>query len=118
MDEVTQQNAALVEENTAAAQSMVEQSQALERLMSFFVLNEQAESRDSHANVVAMEKTQGKASSFGRPEARRAVAMPSNAKSKVIPHHTASAVVHHPAKQAVKASGAEKADIEKDWKEF
>ncbi len=41
MDEVTQQNAALVEENTAAAQSMVEQARALEKLMSFFTIDEQ-----------------------------------------------------------------------------
>ena len=40
MDETTQQNAALVEENTAAAQSMVEQAQALERLMQFFTVDE------------------------------------------------------------------------------
>jgi methyl-accepting chemotaxis protein len=39
MDEVTQQNAALVEENTAAAQSMVEQARALERLMDFFTID-------------------------------------------------------------------------------
>lgn len=36
MDEVTQQNAALVEENTAAAQSMLEQAQTLEQMTSFF----------------------------------------------------------------------------------
>jgi methyl-accepting chemotaxis protein len=41
MDEMTQQNAALVEENTAAAQSLVQQSQALESVMNFFKLNEQ-----------------------------------------------------------------------------
>jgi methyl-accepting chemotaxis protein len=39
MDEVTQQNAALVEQNTAAAQSMVEQARALETLMSFFSID-------------------------------------------------------------------------------
>lgn len=36
MDEMTQQNAALVEENTAAAHSMVEQAKSLEDLISFF----------------------------------------------------------------------------------
>lgn len=39
MDEVTQQNAALVEENTAAAQSMLEQAQSLDRLIAFFKVN-------------------------------------------------------------------------------
>ena len=47
MDEVTQQNAALVEENTAAAQSLVEQAKALEKLMSFFTLDENDEGNNS-----------------------------------------------------------------------
>ena len=41
MDEVTQQNAALVEENTAAAQSMLEQAQNLDTLISFFKVGEE-----------------------------------------------------------------------------
>jgi len=40
MDEVTQQNAALVEENTAAAQSLLEQARSLETLVSFFKVDE------------------------------------------------------------------------------
>jgi methyl-accepting chemotaxis protein len=40
MDEMTQQNAALVEENTAAAQSLVEQANDLEELMRFFTIDE------------------------------------------------------------------------------
>ena len=39
MDETTQQNAALVEENTAAAQSMLEQARTLEELVSFFTVD-------------------------------------------------------------------------------
>ena len=38
MDEMTQQNAALVEENSAAAQSMLEQSQQLEQMVNYFRL--------------------------------------------------------------------------------
>lgn len=49
MDEVTQQNAALVEENTAAATSMVEQARELEKLMSFFSLAPEGESVTEHA---------------------------------------------------------------------
>jgi len=73
MDEVTQQNAALVEENTAAAQSMVEQARALERLMSFFTIRETEASAESHTTegtpperpkaapkLVAKQSTQGK----------------------------------------------------------
>ncbi len=43
MDEVTQQNAALVEENTAAAQSMLEQAKTLEQLVGFFKVAESDE---------------------------------------------------------------------------
>lgn len=39
MDQVTQQNAALVQENTAAAQSMAKQGDELSRLVSFFTIN-------------------------------------------------------------------------------
>jgi len=40
MDEVTQQNAALVEEAAAASESMDEQSKGLSQLMEFFTINE------------------------------------------------------------------------------
>jgi methyl-accepting chemotaxis protein len=40
MDDVTQQNAALVEESAAAAQSMQEQAEALARVVAFFRLDE------------------------------------------------------------------------------
>jgi len=43
MDEATQQNAALVEENTAAAQSMIEQAKILEKLIQFFKVEEGGE---------------------------------------------------------------------------
>ena len=36
MDNITQQNAALVEESTAASKSLLEQANHLEELMSFF----------------------------------------------------------------------------------
>lgn len=39
MEEMTQQNAALVEENTAAAQSLVEQAEELNKLMEFFKID-------------------------------------------------------------------------------
>jgi len=57
MDEVTQQNAALVEENTAAAQSMVEQARALERLMSFFTIDADSEHKtaEEHATILPIE---------------------------------------------------------------
>jgi methyl-accepting chemotaxis protein len=43
MDEMTQQNAALVEENNSAAQSLVLQAQELDQMMQFFVVSEERE---------------------------------------------------------------------------
>ena len=43
MDEATQQNAALVEESTAAAGSMVQQARQLSELISFFKVDDQSE---------------------------------------------------------------------------
>ena len=122
MDEVTQQNAALVEENTAAAQSMVEQSQALERLMSFFTLSEQKEGNNVHANVVGMETSRSKPGALTQPEIRRA-ATSANGKAKPAQHHRANLAAHHavkanghlPEKPPAKAVGGDKAG---DWKEF
>jgi hypothetical protein len=42
MDEMTQQNAALVEEAAAASESLDEQGRQLERLMAFFNIGEEA----------------------------------------------------------------------------
>ncbi|MBN8530481.1 MAG: HAMP domain-containing protein [Alphaproteobacteria bacterium] len=60
MDEVTQQNAALVEENTAAAQAMVEQAKSLEELMRFFTIGEEEEHEaprfEQPSKVVPMQK--------------------------------------------------------------
>lgn len=47
MDEVTQQNAALVEEAAAASESMDEQSKGLSQLMEFFTVNDSDEENSS-----------------------------------------------------------------------
>ncbi len=47
MDEMTQQNAALVEEASAAGESMSEQARSMRELLSFFKLSEYEESRSS-----------------------------------------------------------------------
>jgi hypothetical protein len=44
MDQVTQQNAALVEEASAAAQSMAEQAQGLRETVAFFKVDATAQS--------------------------------------------------------------------------
>jgi len=44
MDQMTQQNAALVEETAAASQSMGDQAQKLQQLMTFFQLGDRRKS--------------------------------------------------------------------------
>jgi methyl-accepting chemotaxis protein len=99
---VTQQNAALVEENTAAAQSMVEQARALEKLMSFFTLEEGTEliAAQEHAEAKPVEKV--------RPAATKpAVKKPVAAKRPVA------------AKQPTKSAKASNASGYSDgWDEF
>jgi hypothetical protein len=105
-----------VEENTAAAQSMVEQSQALEKLMSFFTLNEHEEGRDTHAKG-AVDTSHGKITAFTKPEARRAVASGGKAANPAV-RHAATSAAHHSVKPAAKAVGSDKMEYNKDWKEF
>lgn len=63
MDEMTQQNAALVEENTAAAQSLVHQAHELDALMRFFKIGDEAQAAEELAktNVVSMTRKELKA---------------------------------------------------------
>lgn len=106
MDEVTQQNAALVEENTAAAQSMVEQARALETLMSFFTLDAPTSSEPSPELVHSSQpKSHEKSKTAGKP----ASAKHSHANGK-----------YPPAKKLnIKpASNAETAGYNEGWEEF
>jgi PAS domain S-box-containing protein len=92
MDEVTQQNAALVEENTAAATSMVDQARALEELMSFFTLSDQ---KEPASNVLTIENK--------RP--------PAHAKTAAKPAARAAMPIK-------KVAAGDKSSHDKDWKEF
>ncbi len=56
MDEVTQQNAALVQQNTAAAESLATQSNALEEMMRFFVLDNAQETDSRNSKVMALKR--------------------------------------------------------------
>ncbi|MFN7038194.1 MAG: methyl-accepting chemotaxis protein [Alphaproteobacteria bacterium] len=55
MDEVTQQNAALVEENTAAAQSLVNQASELSEMMKFFKVSD-----ENHFDNVSVQNLENK----------------------------------------------------------
>lgn len=96
MDEVTQQNAALVEENTAAAQSMLEQARGLEQLVRFFKV--QAET------VVAQE-----------PEVARAAASSPSPRRVAVP--TPHNVMLHRSKTVRQVAVGSKA-YDENWEEF
>ena len=66
MDEMTQQNAALVEENTAAAQSLVNQANELEQMMRFFSLNAD-EDATSGSQLATAKPVAAKAANGTRP---------------------------------------------------
>lgn len=106
MDEVTQQNAALVEENTAAAQSMVEQARELERLMSFFTISADADASNSAQDLPPVVKAKLVASN----------AKPAATKPKAATSAQAKALHAKVAKAASASSNGKTYDD--DWKEF
>ncbi len=106
MDEVTQQNAALVEENTAAATSMVEQARELEKLMSFFTLSEEDEEDNNHPNVVSMGS------------AKAAAKMKSSVGGKIAAKTHASKTTKPAPRAAGKPTKAANGSYDSDWKEF
>jgi hypothetical protein len=69
MDEVTQQNSALVEENAATAKTLEQQSQGMDERVSFFQLGDGA-ATGAPSRVVAM--TPKRPAVANRPAARRA----------------------------------------------
>ncbi len=71
MDEVTQQNAALVEENSAAAQALVDQANQLERLMRFFQVDDSQAQALPSLPLASAKKTTAKEKK-PRPAAGRA----------------------------------------------
>jgi hypothetical protein len=59
MDEVTQQNAALVEENAATAKTLEQQAQSMDDRMAFFRIgNAAAVAQPQHAEAQAQAKVQ------------------------------------------------------------
>ena len=58
MDDMTRQNAALVEENTAAAQSLVSQASEFKNIMKFFTVGDEGESQYHSEPQVAHQQTE------------------------------------------------------------
>ena len=75
MDEMTQQNAALVEEAAAASESLDEQGRSLQKLISFFELSESSNSKPVE-QVQAAPKKAPAAAKKAKPVAKKAKAAP------------------------------------------
>lgn len=99
MDEVTQQNAALVEENTAAAQSLVKQAENLDTLMRFFTV-------DEAANDSIPEQPQRMIAQAPKP---KAIAKPKPAMPKKLMNGAAT---------KAKANGTKLPEYHEGWEEF
>ena len=74
MDEVTQQNSALVEENAAAAKSLEQQSQGMEQRVSFFRVGDKAPAAAAAPPVVAFRRPRAGAGARADSPDRRASA--------------------------------------------
>jgi methyl-accepting chemotaxis protein len=119
MDEVTQQNSALVEENAATAKTLEHQAKAMAERVSFFKLNAAAEDRP-----VAKSAAQPAAARAPRPAAappsRRPAAhkQPVASKQPPAPRHAAAAANSGGPVRRMQAALATAVNAEPDWKEF
>lgn len=115
MDEITQQNAALVEEAAAAAQSLQDQATDLSRAVSIFRINDQTlVATASHAQPPALAQPQ--ASRIAAPETK-----PAKTATPAIPRPAAKPAAQPAAQAVAKATPARKpalADGDDGWEEF
>ncbi|NYZ17855.1 HAMP domain-containing protein [Azospirillum sp. RWY-5-1] len=112
MDEMTQKNAALVEEATAAAQAMAGQAGDLKEHVSFFKLARRAGAAPSQ---VTQPRPAAGAAAAARPAVRKPAVQPARAVPR--PAKAASATAHEAAPKVgvLKRAAAEADD---DWTEF
>ncbi len=102
LDQVTQQNAALVEESAAAADSLKQQATRLAELVSTFRLGSESSSHATAARqAVAQARQSSRAPAVAKPAAAKAAAKPA-AK----------------AADAAKPKAADKAQAEESWDDF
>jgi methyl-accepting chemotaxis protein-1 (serine sensor receptor) len=116
MDTVTQQNAALVEEAAAAAESLQDQARALEQAVSVFRLDAAAA---GHTAAMAPQPARGAPGHAGRPAARelaRPAASPASRPAARLAAVPAPALA--PARPAARHLRAVPASSEGDWEEF
>jgi methyl-accepting chemotaxis protein len=102
MDEVTQQNSALVEENAAAAKSLEQQSQGMDERVSFFQVDDAGAGGPPREAAMQTHRSNADAGKQqGAPALKRPAAAPA---------------VHRPGGGRVQGALAVKDDP--DWKEF
>jgi methyl-accepting chemotaxis protein len=114
MDEVTQQNSALVEENAATAKTLESQSQAMDQQVSFFRIDEAAATEGSNS-ASAMRNRSAAAS----PKPRIAAERPAAAGPKVSPSSKRPvAAANGGPVGRMQATLATAIKHDPDWKEF
>jgi len=113
LDQMTQQNAALVEQSTAAAQSLREQADRLAQAVAIFKL-----SREESAQVIAQAQAVSRAAAIASPRKPAAgkpgPARPSTGPAPAAPVSAAPAPAARPAAPQSPARPA----AGDDWKEF
>ena len=105
MDELTQQNAALVEQIAAASESMGEQAQGLANLMDFFTVEEGA----AAPPPVAASTEPPAVNRMERRSSQRPWSKPKAVERKK------TAVTNG---SAIKASGSDAAAVDEEWESF
>ncbi|WP_288409927.1 methyl-accepting chemotaxis protein [uncultured Herbaspirillum sp.] len=114
MDQVTQQNAALVEEAAAAAQSLQEQSSRLTATVSVFKLSSNDAGRAQAARKPAPKPTPAPTPAPHKPVAAAPKQVPTVPTPKALPAKPAAAASAASAKGANKAMAAD----DGDWEQF
>ena len=109
MDQVTQQNAALVEEMAAAASSLKSQAQELVQVVAVFNLGGNSDRHSMAPRQATVRVPASAAKAYKSPE-RRALATPARPPARPAP---AKAISHAPAKATATSKGGED-----DWETF
>ena len=109
MDQVTQQNAALVEEMAAAASSLKSQAQELVQVVALFKLKGSDHQHSAAPRSTAVRAPASTANAYKSPE-RRVLATPARPPARPAP---AKAISHAPAKSPAPAKGGDE-----DWETF
>jgi methyl-accepting chemotaxis protein len=112
MDEVTQQNSALVEENAATAKTLDQQAHAMSERVAFFRVGDETEAGGSGAATRAQRSHTGKPQSGAKPRAA------SSAKASQPMPARQRAVANGGPVGRMQASLATAVNADTDWKEF